>query len=63
MNTYTEDELDGFDILDGPQDNELVDEDIEDDFDDEADDADYDSYAAIDDRYEGNGIPSWSAWA
>jgi hypothetical protein len=21
------------------------------------------SYAATDDRYEGNGVPSWSAWA
>lgn len=35
---------------------EILDDDVEDDLDDWG-------YAPKDDRYEGNGIPSWSAWA
>lgn len=43
---------------------EVVDTDLDLDVDESEESDDFDAdYAAVDDRWDGSGVPSWSAWA
>lgn len=60
MNNY--EELDGLSILD-PSDEDILEQDDSDESTVWIDDEDDFSYSATDDRWDGGGIPKWSAWA